>query len=437
MILRVFFFSFILGLFLCGAGYSATCVNSNCHIDKTKFEFSHGPVGAGQCNVCHVASEKDYQSHAQRPKSFVDFKSPTGDQPVCIMCHDNKMDGQFVHKPVENGDCKSCHNPHGGNNKFFINGKSESETCFNCHENNKMVKKFLHGPVAAGECASCHDPHSSANKFQLKEAADKMCFKCHNDKQQDFKKAVVHKPITEGCTKCHDPHNSDANFHLVAESQKELCMKCHGLNKKFGDMVAKSTFKHKPVDEGNCGGCHNPHTSDFGKLLRSDEKNVCFECHGEIGQNVKTAKFVHGPVATDGCAACHGVHGSENAFILKMGFPKNFYNNYTEGLYNLCFNCHNEDVLKSPTTTKFTGFRNGDNNLHYLHVMIKGKGRSCKACHEVHASNQPNHVRNSVPFGTGGWQLPINFTKTKTGGTCVVGCHKPKTYDRIKPVKYE
>ncbi|MDK2793350.1 MAG: hypothetical protein PWQ25_2213, partial [Deferribacteres bacterium] len=34
------------------------------------------------------------------------------------------------------------------------------------------------------------------------------------------------------------------------------------------------------------------------------------------------------------------------------------------------------------------------------------------------------------------WELPINFTKTKTGGSCVVGCHKPKEYDRLNPVKY-
>jgi hypothetical protein len=33
--------------------------------------------------------------------------------------------------------------------------------------------------------------------------------------------------------------------------------------------------------------------------------------------------------------------------------------------------------------------------------------------------------------------LPVNFTQTKNGGTCVVGCHKPKDYDRVNPVKYK
>lgn len=416
--------------------YAVTCTTGNCHTDIMKNQFTHGPVSAGQCNVCHAASEENYKKHSEKPKSFIDFASPTGDQPVCIMCHDNKVDGKYVHAPVTDGSCTTCHNPHGANNKYFIIGKKESDTCFQCHENNKTVKKFLHGPVAVGECASCHDPHASDYKYQLRDAEDKICYKCHNDKKGDFNNKFVHKPVKEGCTKCHDPHNSDAPFHLNAKSEKDLCMSCHKENKNLSKLVDTAKFQHKPVADGECAECHNPHASAYGKLLKSDEKNVCFECHGDIGKRVKESKYVHGPVASDGCAACHNVHGSDNPFILKMAFPKKFYNQYVDGLYQLCFNCHNDDVLKYSNTTKYTGFRNGDRNLHYLHVMIKGKGRSCKACHEVHASNQQNHVRKSVPFGSGGWELPINFTKTKTGGSCVVGCHKPKEYDRLNPVKY-
>ncbi|PLX46332.1 MAG: cytochrome C, partial [Deltaproteobacteria bacterium] len=73
--------------------------------------------------------------------------------------------------------------------------------------------------------------------------------------------------------------------------------------------------------------------------------------------------------------------------------------------------------------------------LHYLHVNKDPKGRSCKACHEVHAGNQDKHIRKEVPFGAK-WKLPVNYTKTDTGGNCVVGCHKPKDYDRENPVTY-
>jgi hypothetical protein len=30
----------------------------------------------------------------------------------------------------------------------------------------------------------------------------------------------------------------------------------------------------------------------------------------------------------------------------------------------------------------------------------------------------------------------VNYTKTPTGGRCVVGCHKPKEYDRVNPIIY-
>jgi predicted CXXCH cytochrome family protein len=58
------------------------------------------------------------------------------------------------------------------------------------------------------------------------------------------------------------------------------------------------------------------------------------------------------------------------------------------------------------------------------------KGRTCRACHETHASNFPKHIREAVPFGS--WDLPVNFEKTESGGSCAPGCHKEKKYDRAK-----
>ena len=70
-----------------------------------------------------------------------------------------------------------------------------------------------------------------------------------------------------------------------------------------------------------------------------------------------------------------------------------------------------------------TGFRNGDENIHFRHVNKVDKGRTCRACHEVHASKRPAHIREAVPFGSGGWLLDINFEQTEDGGSCAPGCH--------------
>ena len=123
-------------------------------------------------------------------------------------------------------------------------------------------------------------------------------------------------------------------------------------------------------------------------------------------------------------------HGSEYPLILKAYFPEEFYKSYATENYALCFECHNKNFALDKNTTNLTSFRDGDRNLHYLHVNKDVKGRSCKACHQVHASSQEKHIRTSVPFGKIKWELPIKFTKFEDGGKCVVGCHAPKEYHR-------
>lgn len=83
---------------------------------------------------------------------------------------------------------------------------------------------------------------------------------------------------------------------------------------------------------------------------------------------------------------------------------------------------------------QLTNFRDGDLNLHYLHVNRDKKGRSCRTCHEIHGSDLPAHVATSVPFEGSGWPLPIGFKKTPSGGSCAPGCHKPYGYDRVEPI---
>ena len=115
--------------------------------------------------------------------------------------------------------------------------------------------------------------------------------------------------------------------------------------------------------------------------------------------------------------------------LLKKYFPTEFYTAYTPLEYAMCFECHNKDICNDKTTKELTNFRNGSVNLHFAHVN-RTKGRSCKACHEVHAGDQAKHIRAEVPFGM--WSYPIQFTPKDNGGSCVVGCHKPRSYDRIK-----
>jgi predicted CXXCH cytochrome family protein len=154
-------------------------------------------------------------------------------------------------------------------------------------------------------------------------------------------------------------------------------------------------------------------------------------------QNIKkvldTSKFKHGPIREGDCMACHQAHGSVNFRLLKKDFPQSFYDAFDMKNYDLCFSCHEQSLVMHERTTTLTRFRNGDLNLHYVHVHQEVKGRTCRACHEVHASNLPAHIRKEVPFGKRQWLLPLNVELTQAGGRCS-GCHRPMGYDRVNPV---
>jgi len=406
------------------------CTTAKCHGDKmANQQFVHGPVGAGVCISCH-------NPHG----SFRKNQLARDDRDMCMVCHEAKQeefDKEVVHAPVEEG-CSDCHDPHQSDMRFQLKGdgkgKSVSTLCFNCHDETIFLKKFQHGPVGGGDCIACHNAHA-ANVEKLliaPKTEGNLCFQCHADRRDSFNLKQVHKPVKEDCGLCHDPHSSDHKMQLY-KAQNVLCKECHQkTSPKLFEEISGAKFKHVPVDEGRCVDCHRAHSSNYKPLLNDTLEKLCFQCHTELGDEVVESKFRHGPVKTGDCTACHNkIHGSTYVKLLGRAFPMNFYDQYSPKKYDLCFGCHNKDIAKKKTTEKLTNFRDGQLNLHFLHVNKK-KGRTCTACHGAHASTQAKHVREEVPFG--GWSYPIQYTKTKNGGTCVVGCHAPKTYDRVKPL---
>ena len=300
---------------------------------------------------------------------------------VSCGCHPNKVEKTFVHQPVKDGDCPSCHKPSGQKHPefkkeaFLLTDKGKAGLCNECHER-KDTKKHVHPPVATGDCLDCHDPHQSDNKFQLKESGAALCYTCHEQNKLD------------------------------------------------------RAFPHKPVAEGKCLSCHDPHQSDYGSLLKAEGRQLCMSCHKEA---IFTGRYVHAPVAAGDCAACHAPHGTQLRHLLKRPVTDEPYQSFNKANFELCFGCHSNTLADSRLTDVETGFRNGMLNLHYLHVNKAKKGRSCRVCHDPHAATQPRLISDKTS-GSGRWQIPIRYKKTAVGGTCVVSCHKPKSYDRINPV---
>lgn len=408
------------------------CVSTQCHPKMGKDKFVHGPVATKNCTFCHKQEKKD--RHA--------FKPITDVAALCYACHDKLHLGPVAHKPVKDGKCTGCHSPHQSGHNFQLLGGGQ-DLCFRCHQKTIIAGKVKHGPVAVGECNACHTHHSGTFPKLLAGKGNEACYACHKDKQTEFStKPHIHAPMKTGCVQCHNPHSSDYKFTLIGENTKGVCFACH---KDKHKEISEVTVKHGGLELPNgCIACHNPHVSAFPKQLAMAPMDLCLSCHdreythaekktGNIKGVLAANKITHGPIKDKDCSGCHNTHGSKNFRILRDNYPPLFYAKYNPDNYKLCFNCHNDTLVKDPKTTTLTGFRNGDQNLHYVHVNKSPKGRTCRACHDAHATNNPKHIRDAVPFGA--WQLPVGLVKNQQGGSCLPGCHQEFKYDRGKLVK--
>ncbi|UCH82173.1 MAG: hypothetical protein JSW20_05950 [Nitrospiraceae bacterium] len=418
---------------------AVSCITAKCHADMNKVKYVHAPVDEGACDKCHGEAP----GHIKDPKKNK-FKAIENISKVCYSCHDNFRAAKFTHSPVEEGECTSCHNPHGSDFKFQMVSKG-GEVCFECHDDGIIKEKWVHGPAAVGGCIACHEPHVSDNKANLRAKGSELCYMCHTDKSESIQKAAfVHQPVSEDCTGCHNPHSAAKEFMLDSGSP-ELCLGCHEDKKEQLSMVK---VKHGALArDKSCLNCHDAHMSQIAKNLTMEPMDLCLSCHDreykrENGDSVMNItkwladnKEHHGPIKQKDCSGCHDPHGSNSFRILRNDYPPTFYKPFAVENYNLCFGCHEKTIALDPDTTKLTNFRNGNQNLHFLHVNKAIKGRTCRACHETHASNFPKHIRESVPFGV--WDLPVNYEKTDSGGSCAPGCHKIKKYDRVKKVMNE
>jgi predicted CXXCH cytochrome family protein len=354
----------------------------------------------------------------------------------CIECHKEIVSSKVLCMATKEQMCTLCHEvPDAGGIPRLT--EASDRLCLKCHTKDKFKGSYVHGPVAVGACIACHDPHGGNASGLVGASGRQMCLTCHADMDARLKNArFQHKAVADNCTDCHAPHASDYRYELRAATL-DLCTKCHA---RILSEYRKAAVKHAPVLEGaSCLNCHDPHMAGDERLLVADGVDVCLNCHdgtvkvdqyelAHMGQLLTDNPVHHGPIQGRECSGCHKPHGSNYFRLLSNEYPKDFYTSFSESKYDLCFRCHDSSLVKEERTTTLTGFRDGDRNLHFVHVNKSPKGRTCRSCHETHASALPKHIRVSVPFGI--WNLPVGFQKTENGGSCDSGCHPSQKYDR-------
>jgi predicted CXXCH cytochrome family protein len=352
-----------------------------------------------------------------------------------------------LHAPYANLECLDCHDPHGGARKDLLVATSTGELCATCHVG--YAEAASHEPVTSGQCDSCHSPHTSSQPFLLKRPKEELCCSCHGEFRELLPESVsdrgtlahVHEALLEqGCGACHTGHGGSQPA-LLALSVQDTCRNCH---EEIFDGIGSAHSVHAAFEgEDSCIECHSPHASTFDSLLLARGSELCLGCHDEplakqdggdvanILEVLTSSTNLHGPVAAGDCAVCHVAHYSSERALLRRGYPSEIYADISSTSYALCFECHDRGLVENELSHD-TWFRDGDRNLHFVHVN-REKGRACDICHASHGSQRKALLREEFPFGPARWPMPIDFEATESGGSCASACHERKTYDRTQP----
>lgn len=228
-----------------------------------------------------------------------DYAQKEVNKQICYPCHHQNYDNlKSRHKPATNEwRCLQCHRAEAFESelakkplKFTIEEPDAvAPLCYKCHKKfSTHIKSqdFIHGPIGMQGCNMCHDTHGSQYRKNLIKEDVKLCVECH-EMQDMMELPNIHPAITKkGCTICHDPHGSHYPLQLK-DAINPLCYSCHPkiYRQKNNHPVQRHPVyaKKNPFDpeyEFNCISCHNPHSSNYEKLLPEEETMMlCAKCH--------------------------------------------------------------------------------------------------------------------------------------------------------------
>ncbi|MBI5208035.1 MAG: hypothetical protein HY934_09650 [Candidatus Firestonebacteria bacterium] len=212
----------------------------------------------------------------------------------CYRCHQNfktkhGSDSCYIHSPVAEDECESCHQEHGMARRLVLKGPIQ-QLCGKCHDVKKEELAKMHAGyyIPPGSCINCHNPHFSKNKKLI-----------HTYMHPSFKQG--------NCYECHEKRADTTKLILP---EKRICSKCHIIK-------LESSLKinyHKPFIQGDCTACHDPHTSENNLNLKSETAQICKEkCHKDISKRHNSTVKID----RQSCVSCHAYHLSFNNKLLK------------------------------------------------------------------------------------------------------------------------
>jgi len=251
------------------------------------------------------------------------------------------------HTQSNEARCQGCHRFTIKQSDFSPGVQTQTQVCFTCHNRDYDGKQSKHKPAAIEwRCLSCHQPEAKESPWSKEQplrftVADTgeiaaLCFSCHQKVQAQAEHLpFVHGPIGMGvCNQCHDPHAS--NWPKLLENDcNTLCVNCHEMQS-----ILEQPVIHGAIRSKGCIACHNPHASTHPLQMNNTGNDLCLSCHQAIKQLGNNHPVQGHPVSIKtidrktkkerlSCLSCHSPHASENPSLLEE-----------EEVMNLCVRCH-------------------------------------------------------------------------------------------------
>lgn len=127
--------------------------DSVARLARAPVQYPHPPYRNGKCGSCHNPADSQL------------FKTPQ--EGLCLSCHAELIaDKIYLHGPVAVNACLNCHHHHASiHPKVLL--RDINETCSQCHDLDDVKSGAHHDTIADGTCVACHNPHGGENRFFL------------------------------------------------------------------------------------------------------------------------------------------------------------------------------------------------------------------------------------------------------------------------------
>lgn len=281
----------LLGFLVCAKPIYASDKCQLCHPAEVETFLKTMHFKDAACVICHGDAGEHLKSEAKKDDIVnpADLSVKKANN-ICTACHGDKerdVDERFkamvnLHEDLPCYECHKAHLNSGERNADDADlfGADLAVNCALCHK--KQADEFSasrHG-LADILCSDCHKLHTVKTISEdIEEQLDK-CLSCHPAQELEFKSPYAH-PLRERqvkCSDCHNPHG-DRFDHMLKEEDDDTCGPCHKDIIIQGGKHPLSKDTNHPFNAVKCMDCHNPHGSNFTKVLKYNIDNICKTCH--------------------------------------------------------------------------------------------------------------------------------------------------------------